>query len=227
MDDFNEVKILDSWVENAAPWITAVQQKQIESRRRVTDQAIIGVIRCFGVESVLDIGCGEGWLARELSALGMSVTGIDATPAFTENARRSCSGRFHLLQYEALSARRLGETFDLAVCNFSLLGDKSVRSLFRVMPGLLNPGGRFVIQTVPPGLITGKHYRDGWRKGSWDGFSDQFRDPAPWYFRTLQSWTELFTLNGLRIELIKEPLYPDTGAVASLIMVGRAAEGGD
>lgn len=224
MADFNDAKILDSWAKNTAPWIRAVQEKQIESRRLVTDQAIVDVICGFEADSVLDIGCGEGWLARELSAQGMSVTGIDVIPGFIENARTSCKGTFHLLAYEALSVRQLGETFDLAVCNFSLLGDEPVSRLFSVLPELINPGGWFVMQTLHPGLMADSQYYDGWREGSWDGFSDQFCDPAPWYFRTLETWFSLFDTNGLSVRLIKEPRHPATGAATSLIIAGRVTE---
>ena len=36
---------------------------------------------------MLDIGCGEGWLARALEAEGIRVTGIDAVPGLIERAR--------------------------------------------------------------------------------------------------------------------------------------------
>ncbi|MBW4488559.1 MAG: hypothetical protein KME12_12290 [Trichocoleus desertorum ATA4-8-CV12] len=51
-----------------------------------------------------------------------------------------------------------------------------------------------------------QQYQDGWRSGSWDGFSPDFVDPAPWYFRTLESWTRLFVDSGLRLVELREPL---------------------
>ena len=63
-------------------------------------------------------------------------------------------------------------------------------------------------------------YRDGWRRGSWLGIDADFAEPAPWYFRTLTGWTQLFSESGLRIEAILEPLNPETERPASLILVG-------
>jgi hypothetical protein len=46
----------------------------------------------------------------------------------------------------------------------------------------------FIIQTLHPLIACGDFsYQDAWREGSWAGFSDDFTDLAPWYFRTLES----------------------------------------
>ena len=66
-------QIIDSWDVNAAPWVRAVRNHEIPSRRLVTDQAIIDAVMRRKPTSVLDLGCGEGWLARELSARGVDV----------------------------------------------------------------------------------------------------------------------------------------------------------
>ena len=34
----NDSKIIDSWFKNAAPWIVAIEERQIESRNLVTDR---------------------------------------------------------------------------------------------------------------------------------------------------------------------------------------------
>jgi hypothetical protein len=64
-------------------------------------------------------------------------------------------------------------------------------------------------------------YRDGWRQGSWAGCGDGFSEPAPWYFRTLESWVRLFADNGFRLHEIREPFHPHTGKPASVIFTGE------
>jgi hypothetical protein len=66
-------------------------------------------------------------------------------------------------------------------------------------------------------------YLDGWREGSWAGFNAGFTDPPPWYFRTLASWVRLFNDNGLQLRELREPLHPNTGKPASLILMGSVA----
>src|SRR5690606_31737170 len=90
---------------------------------------------------------------------------------------------------------------------------------------LLKPGGVFIVQTLHPLIACGDlPYVDGWREGSWTGFSTDFIDPAPWYFRAIESWQRLFMNNGLRLLEVREPIHPKTNNPASIIFVGRTEE---
>src|ERR1700761_9585370 len=90
-----DASIIDSWRKNAMPWTQAVRARAIESRRLVTDAAIIATVRdhlpSTGPQAVVDVGCGEGWLLRALAeARGdrrLTLTGFDAIPALIEQAR--------------------------------------------------------------------------------------------------------------------------------------------
>jgi len=221
MEALSDKKIVDSWEKNVSPWIQAIQEKQIESRKIITDQTIIDAVSSLASGKVLDIGCGEGWLVRELSARDFSVTGIDAIKGLIDKANEFGAGDFRVLEYENISSNTLGQKYDIAVCNFSLLGKESVEHIFKVIPDILNDNGKLIIQTLHPHVSCGDEaYNDGWRKGTWKGFSDEFVDPAPWYFRTLEAWLELFLCNGLTLNIVKESLNPQTGNVASLLIVG-------
>ncbi len=221
IDPLSDEKVIDSWHKNAAPWIFAIQDRQIESRTLVTDLAIIDAVLSRGSKTVLDIGCGEGWLTRELTVRGMDVLGVDVVPKLIHQARSIENGRFAVVSYEEIAVGKLAEKFDLVVANFSLLGDESVRGLFRSIKSLLNPHGTFIVQTIHPAIACGESpYLDGWRSGSWAGFSADFTDPAPWYFRTLATWIQLYTEAGLKLVEMHEPLHPHTGKPASVIFIG-------
>jgi len=221
----SDEKIIDSWKKNVVPWIDAIQKHQIESRVDVTNHAIIDTINKLTPSSVIDIGCGEGWLVRELCKTGIDTLGVDAIADLIDYARKSGEGRFKNLTYEQLANNELEEHFDLAVCNFSLLGNESVSRLFQCMANILYRDGFFVIQTLHPVTACGEQeYTDGWRAGSWEGFNDAFREPAPWYFRTLESWQELFLINGFELIETLEPINPQTSAAASVLFVSQRAE---
>jgi len=225
IDPLSDAKIIDSWGRNAAPWTTVVRGQQIESRRLVTDQAIVEATLARSPRSVLDIGCGEGWLARALTASGIEVIGIDAIPALIEQARQAGGGDFRVMSYEDVAAGELKLSVDAVVCNFALLGDESVVGLFNVVRSLLKPHGTFLVQTLHPVTACGDHpYQDGWRQGSWAGFSADFSDAAPWYFRTMESWTRLFQEHDLRLLEMREPLHPQTQKPASVIFMAQAAD---
>ncbi|TBR39636.1 MULTISPECIES: class I SAM-dependent methyltransferase [Dyella] len=215
-----EEAILSAWHLNAQPWTSAVQEQRIESRRLATDRAIIEAVLACAPRQVIDIGCGEGWLARVLSAQGLDVMGVDAVSALVDQARALGRGRFECLSYAELAAGALDERADVAVCNFSLLGKASVEALLTAVPGMLNHGGVLIVQTLHPLMACGDApYRDGWRDGSWAGCGEGFSTPAPWYFRTLGGWLDTFTASGLRVIRVDEPLHPETGRPASIIFV--------
>ena len=223
MKSSHEQHIITSWQQNADPWIHAIAHKEIESRKLITNEAIVNTILEKHPQNVLDIGCGEGWLARALDAQGIQVHGIDIVPDLVKAAERQGGGTFEVLSYQALGNGALNKTYDLLVCNFSLLGKASVEYVFRSITHLLNEDGFFIIQTIHPHSVKGnEQYEDGWREGSWAGFSDRFTDPPPWYFRTLDSWKELFREYHISLSDIREPIHPTHGTFASIIFIGEA-----
>lgn len=223
-DAFSDAKIVDAWCKNASPWTAALREGQVESRTLITNQAIVDAILSRSPYLVLDIGCGEGWLVRDLAAKVIDVVGVDVVPDLIEQAQKAGGGLFHVASYEEIAAGKLIISVDVMVCNFSLLGKESVEGLFRAAPSLLNSHGAFIVQTIHPVAACGDSpYQDGWRAGSWAGFSSYFTDPPPWYFRTLESRVKLFLDSGLQLLEMREPIHPQTQKPASVIFIAEVA----
>ena len=228
-DTRNEAAILDVWHKNATPWTDAIRENRIESRKLVTNAAIIDAVmsRTPPPRTALDIGCGEGWLARALAERGISVVGVDVVPELVERARQLTATRaeFRVASYEMIAAGELSiAPVDVAIANFSLLGHDSVDALIRRAPALLRPGGSFIVQTLHPVVACGDlPYVDGWRDGTWTLQGAGFGDPAPWYFRTLETWLRLLAQSGLALVEMREPLHPTSQKPASVIFIAAAA----
>lgn len=165
MERFSDQQIVQSWAKNARPWIATIHAGAIESRRLVTDQAIIDAVRRQKPATGLDIGCGEGWLVRSLHDIRMS--GIDVIPDLINRARQESSHDFRLMSYGELAEGQIGKRFDVGICNFSLLGKESVDDVFRAADAFLEPGGSLIVQTLHPLIACGvEQYeapRDLWR----------------------------------------------------------------
>lgn len=222
INPLSDAKVIDSWHKNVKPWTDAVRGEQIESRRLVTNAAVVDAVMSRSPKHVLDIGCGEGWLVRALHERGVNASGIDVVPELIDEANKAGGGEFSVVSYEDIAAGSFRTQTDVVVANFALIGGEAVDQLFRHIPSLLVPGGAFIVQTLHPVVGSGDTpYEDGWRTGSWTGFSSDFTDPAPWYFRTIGSWLRLFETAGLRLVEMREPLHPITKRPASVIFIAE------
>lgn len=212
-------RLAQSWHDNAAGWTAAVREQRIESRRRVTDAAILDAVFALRPRRLLDLGCGEGWLCRAVAAQGIAAVGIDASAPLIEAARAS-GGDYRQLAYDEIAgaAATLGR-YDLLVCNFSLM-EAQLQPLLRSLLSLAATPATLLIQTLHPGEPL---QPDGWRSESFSGFGDGFPATMPWYYRSLESWLGLLHDSGWQLIARMEPPHPATGCPASLLLSARPA----
>jgi 2-polyprenyl-3-methyl-5-hydroxy-6-metoxy-1,4-benzoquinol methylase len=216
-----------SWDKNAESWTKIVREDRIPSRAAGTDQAIVDAVAGLRPGRVMDVGCGEGWLVRRLvKELECDVVGVDGSPALIANAKTvHRDGKYSVLTYEAFSAKPnlLQGPFDVAVCNFALLG-RELAPILRALKGCLNPNGTLLVQTLHPWFSCGENsYADGWREESFSAFTHGVWEPMPWYFRTLESWHREIRSAGLRLTDCREPAGAESHQPLSLLLSCSAA----
>jgi SAM-dependent methyltransferase len=169
----------------------------------------------------LDLGCGEGRVARDLVAAGHTVVGIDAAPAMVE-AARGAEPAFEVHLADAASLPFEDGAFDLVVAFMSLQDVDDMEGAIRESARVLEPGGRLCLAIVHPinsaGSFDGldaespftidgsyldrSYYRDDIRRG---GLEIAFVSEH----RPLQAYTEALTDAGLLIERLREPPVPE------------------
>lgn len=219
----DESHILHSWALNAGNWIQTIDNNEIESRKVATNRAIVEAILRHEPQKVLDLGCGEGWLTRELASRGIESIGVDGTAALIEDARRKGPGAFQVRTYEEIIAGQPveGAPFDAIAINFGLFGKESTEALLKALKERLSPGGLVFIQTLHPfGLLEqGKAYVSHWEADSWAGLKGDYREPHQWYYRSIGDWVAMFYRLGLTLRELREPLDPGTGKPLSLLFV--------
>ena len=113
-----------------------------EHARFVSDlgMPVVTLLAPLRGERILDLGCGDGPLTRQLCDLGCDVVGVDASPAMVAAARalgidaRVMDG--NALQFDC--------EFDAVFSNAALHWMKEPRTVIAGVWSALRPGGRFV-----------------------------------------------------------------------------------
>lgn len=216
--------IRKSWDENAAAWSRAVREGRIASRRDGTDRVIFEAIHSLKADRILDVGCGEGWLAHLLARSGRDVTGFDGSEALIATAQDG-PGRFIHMDYDTFVVEpgAVGGEFDAAVCNFSLF-DEDLGPLLGALKCCLAPEGHLIIQTLhPAAAMADGRYEDGWRIESFQSLDSEMQQ-MPWFFRTLSSWVDALGRSEFVLVRCIEPISSATGAPLSLVLICSARE---
>ena len=80
------------------------QYEYVESGAISSNSYLLPVLReCLREcqEPILDLGCGNGWIARELLKAGLDVYGVDASASGVQIANTVASGRFFQLDVQS------------------------------------------------------------------------------------------------------------------------------
>ena len=161
-----------------------------------------------GFGRILDVGCGEGQIARALAIAGAQVTGIDPTQRNIEVARERGGGPV----YEIASADNLpfeDSSFDAVVACLVFEHIDSLDDAIAEVARVLAPGGRFAFFLNHPLLQTPG---SGW-------IDDHVIDPPEQYWRIGAYLVETETLEevepGVRIRFVHRPLSRYVNALAA------------
>jgi 2-polyprenyl-3-methyl-5-hydroxy-6-metoxy-1,4-benzoquinol methylase len=215
------MQIRRSWDANAHAWTHAVRDGAIASRVAGTNKAILDCVTSARPCRVLDVGCGEGWLAAELASNGFEVLGFDGSRELIERAKEHSGPHFLQIDYAHLARNPslIVGPFERIVCNYSLF-EQNITSLLKVLLSKLTPGGSLIIQTLHPAnhLLPGEQYRSGWRIETFQSMGTGFHSSMPYYFRTFPTWCDELRHAGFVLARCNEPGQAEHGAPLSLIL---------
>ncbi len=146
-------------------------------------------------ERILDVGCGTGHLAHQISLAGAEVIGLDHSPAMIEQARS------HYPQLEFILADaasfQFAEPFDAVFSNAALHWVKPPDQAVNCIARALKPGGRFVAEFGGRGNLQSFH--SALRRAREAIGCPVSPEQEPWYFPTIGEYTSLLEQYGLQV----------------------------
>jgi len=174
-------------------------------------------------QTICDLACGQGWIARELARRGAHVRGVDLAENLLELARlyeeREPLG-IEYLQDDAQSAyTQASASFDGATCILALMNIPDVEAAFRTVRRILKPGGWFVFAITHPcfetphaGWITtdegtvartvgGYFYERFWTSRNPGGVRGRVGE----HHRMLSTYLNTLIATGFALEQMREP----------------------
>ena len=208
----------DPWETHAAWWqrefTDGVDAEYEEQILPLVDEHFAGTTR------VLDVGCGEGQVARRIAALGATVIGVDLTAAQVEVAIERAGGpSYGRSRAEALAVA--SGAFDGVVICLTLEHIDPFEPVVDEVARVLAPGGRFVLFLNHPLLQTpGSGWIDDhilaeqyWRVGPYlpDDQAMEEVSPGiklPFLHRPLYRYVNAMAAAGLLLEHMDEPAPP-------------------
>lgn len=215
--DDNEGTLRAAWQENAADWVRWGASPGLDHAFwRMNLPWLLDLIPPPGRLTV-DVGCGEGRVARVLRERGHRVIGIESSPALAAAAREADPG-FEVHVADAARMPLADRAADIVVASMVFQSLDHPAAVMREIARVLAPGGRLCASFVHPlnslgGLRTDasyfevKRYADTMER---DGATMTFHD----VHRPFGDYARLFEESGLLIEAMREPV-PDDDYVAS------------
>jgi SAM-dependent methyltransferase len=203
------------WEEQARDWIAWVRKPGFDSYWRYRD-AFFELVPPAG-RATLDLGCGEGRVARDLAARGHRVTGVDGSPTLLEAARQAHpEGRY--LVADSADLPFPDDSFDLVVAYCVLMDVDDLPGTVAQLGRVLEPGGRLCLAITHPITNTGSR-RDGVfvldrpyfgrHRFEEEVERDGMRMRFSGWNHPLSAYTTAMEDSGLLIEALREPRVGD------------------
>jgi ubiquinone/menaquinone biosynthesis C-methylase UbiE len=216
IDDRKETQ--EMWNSVAADWQIQVGDEGDSNRRLNSDPVLWAFAGDVAGLSVLDAGCGTGYLSRKLADKGALVTGID----FSEKMIEIALAKNPQIDFREDSCSELrtidDELYDLVVSNYVLMDTPDLRETMEAFSRVLKTGGMAILIFSHPCFPQGQATisEDGEVTYRWHvPYFQQSRLTDPpwahftsdfiWFHRPLSDYWKAFAAAGFSVVGFEEP----------------------
>jgi ubiquinone/menaquinone biosynthesis C-methylase UbiE len=209
----------DFWNRVANDWQIQVGDDGDGNRRLNSDPVLETFAGDVNGLTVLDAGCGTGYLSRKLHKQGARVTGID----FSERMISIARARHPDLDFRMDSCSELAtiedEHYDLLIANYVLMDTPDLRGTMVAFNRVLKPDGLAVLVFSHPCFPQGRAAVSEDAEEVWYGWSfpyfdarkctdppwAHFRSEFIWFHRPLSDYWKAFMAAGFAVVDFEEP----------------------
>ena len=219
MSDGELEEVRDFWNRIADDWRIQVGDDGDRNRILNSDPVLWKFAGDVSGLTVLDAGCGTGYLSKKLRDRGALVTGIDFSERMIEIARAKHPDiGFRVDSCSAL--RTIGdEHFDIVIANYVLMDVPDFRGTMKAFNRILRTGGVAVLVFSHPCFPQGRATvsENGEETGYWWNFSyfeqrkctdppwAHFKSEFIWFHRPLSDYWKAFMAAGFVMVDFEEP----------------------
>ena len=142
------VSLSDFWEQQAERWVRWAREPGHDSYWLFHRDRFLELLPPPGRLTV-DVGCGEGRLARDLKALGHAVLALDRSPTMVEHAR-TADPELDVRVADAADLPLADAAADLVVSFMSLMNTDDLAGAVREAARVLEPGGCYCFAITHP-----------------------------------------------------------------------------
>jgi len=158
MDEIKWGDTQEKWEINSMGWLELLDGTKGDAgdinRQFIIDPALWEIIGDIKGLKVLDAGCGNGYLTRELAKKGAKAVGVDFSQTFIDYCKKKEENEGLGCEFIQASLVDLSEIksklFDLVVSNIVMVDIPDYEQTFREIGRILKKNGRFVWSNTHP-----------------------------------------------------------------------------
>lgn len=227
--EITDAQIAKAWDRLAEKWIYSYTEHGDFNRQYIIDPAIFRMIGSVKGLTILDAGCGNGYLCRLLAKKGAKMAGVDISKRFIEIAKqKEKEAPLDIMYYSGTLSNLTmfsNERFDIVISNLALMDVLDLEKAMMEINRVLKKNGRLIFSIMHPCFSSSpvrgwvRVPRDSQRKEDWihwkvDRYFDrsvqvwQYRDWPPTYsfHRPLSDYIKILVKNGFTITDFEEPV---------------------